>query len=309
MIKSMGRKKSKLAKEGTKSPLKALVFCLFIIALTACSGNSDTLVIMSTPYGEMKAVLYDDTPKHKANFLKLARKGKFDSVIFHRVIENFMIQTGDLSTGTWGEAADYQIEAEFLPEKYMHEKGALAAARQPDSRNLEKKSSGSQFYIVQGEKYDDAGLQARGEYREFLKLNGYFERLMRVDRYIELKEKYNYYVIKSQEDSTYDFNVALKNLVYNSKEFIEKEFGPQVDPGFNDFQKERYATVGGTPHLDGEYTVFGRVVEGLEVIDKIAAQKTNYRDKPEQDIRMHVRLEKVKRAVLTEKYGIKYPDK
>jgi len=267
------------------------------------------LVILSTPYGEMKAILFDDTPKHKSNFLNLARSGKFDSVTFHRVMSEFMIQTGDLSTGSYGEAVDYLIDSEFLPDKYFHEKGFIAAARYGDAQNPEKKSSGSQFYIVQGEKYDEQGLSERADHREYLKLYGYFERLMRLDRYLTLKEKYNYHALKSQEDSTYSFNDALKELVYDSKPMIEKEFGPQNDPGFSSFQKERYAAVGGVPHLDGEYTVFGKVVEGLAVIDEIAAVETDSRDRPLKKVTLTVRLEKVSKKELTKMYGIKYSDK
>ena len=280
------------------------VAAICLLTLASCSEETDTLVIFSTPYGEMKAILYDDTPKHKSNFIKLAKAGKFDSVTFHRVIEEFMIQTGDLSTGTYGKAVDYQVDPEFLPEKYIHEKGALAAARYGDNQNPEKRSSGSQFYFVQGLKYDEAGLQARADYREYLKLYGYFERLMKVDRYLSLKEKYNYHALKSQEDSTHNFDEALRTLVYEFKPIIEKEFGPQNDPGFTDFQKERYAAVGGVPHLDGEYTVFGQVVEGLDIIDKIAVVKTNEKDVPLQEVRMTVRLEKVAKVELTKKYGI-----
>jgi cyclophilin family peptidyl-prolyl cis-trans isomerase len=283
----------------------SLVAVGFLI-LTSCSKDTDTLVILSTPYGDMKAILYDETPKHKSNFLDLAKSGKYDSVTFHRVIDEFMIQTGDLLTGTYGKAANHRIDAEFLTEKYFHEKGVLAAARNGDAQNPEKKSSGSQFYIVQGEKYDDEGLLERGAYREYLKLYGYFERLMRLDRYLTLKEKYNYHALKSQEDSTYSFNDALRKLVYDSKPMIEKEFGVQIDPGFSDFQKETYAEVGGVPHLDGEYTVFGKVVEGLDVIDQIASVETNYKDQPVKEIRMTVRLEKVAKTELTEKYGVKY---
>jgi len=242
----------------------------------------------------------------KANFIDLAKAGKFDSVTFHRVIKNFMIQSGDLTTGTYGKAAGHRIDAEFIPEKYIHERGALAAARYGDGQNPEKKSSGSQFYFVQGEKYDKVALQARGNYREYLKLYGYFERLMRLDRYLTLKEKYNYHAIKSQEDSTYSFNDALKKLVYDSKPEIEKEFGPQNDPGFTDFQRQRYAAVGGIPHLDGEYTVFGKVVEGLEIIDKIASVETDYKGVPLKEIWMTVRLVKVAKTELSKKYGIEY---
>ncbi|NVK85791.1 MAG: peptidylprolyl isomerase [Cytophagia bacterium] len=286
--------------------MKALLGA-FILLNLSCSQEKDQLVVISTPYGEMTAVLYDDTPIHKENFLKLTQQGQFDSVIFHRVIEYFMIQTGDVSTGVAGEAVDYTLDAEFMPEKYIHEKGALAAARTGDNVNPLKKSSGSQFYIVQGEIYDDEGLATRAERRQYLKLNGFFSRMLRSDRFPELIEKVEYHRAKSEEDSTYDFNAAYQQLVWNSIETIEKEFGDQSDPGYPDWAKEIYATKGGTPHLDGEYTVFGKVVEGLDVIDKIAAVETNQRDKPTEDVWMTVRVIEMPKSEVTKKYGIEYP--
>ncbi|WP_421977279.1 peptidylprolyl isomerase [Roseivirga seohaensis] len=281
----------------------------FSLFFSACNTEMDEVVVISTPYGDMTAVLYDDTPLHKANFLSLAKEGKYDSVIFHRVIENFMIQTGDLSTGTQEKDANYRIDAEFLPEKYIHVKGALAAARMGDNVNPQKQSSGSQFYIVDGEVYDQAGLQTRADRREYLKLNGLFDRMRKMDKYIELNEKYNYHINKYQEDTTYDFQQAQRELVFNSKNLIEEEFGPQVDPGFTTQQVEAYTTVGGAPHLDGEYTVFGQVVEGLDVIDKIAAVETNRRDKPTEDIRMTIAVIEMSKKEITKKYGIEYPKK
>lgn len=279
----------------------------FVLLNLSCSQEMDQLVVISTPYGEMTAVLYDDTPIHKENFLKLTKEGQFDSVIFHRVIENFMIQTGDVSTGVAGEAVDYTLDAEFLPEKYAHEKGVLAAARTGDAVNPLKKSSGSQFYIVQGETYDDEGLASRAERRQYLKINGLFTRMLRSERFPELTEKVEYHRLKSEEDSTYDFNEAYQQLVWNSIETIQKEFGDQTDPGYPDWAKEMYATKGGTPHLDGEYTVFGKVVEGLDVIDKIASVQTGRGDRPVDEVWMMVKVIEVPKSEVTKKYGIEYP--
>lgn len=287
---------------------------LFIAAIACClfscqAPEMDEVIVISTPYGEMKAVLFDDTPLHKSNFLELTKAGKYDSVLFHRVIENFMIQTGDLATGKEEKDTDYRVAAEFLPEKYFHKKGALAAARLGDAQNPMKQSSGSQFYIVQGEVYDLDGLEVRRVRRDFLRLNGFFERMRKMDKYIELNEKYNYHVNLAQEDSTYDFAAAQQSLVFASRELIEKEFGPQTDPGFSDEQVEIYTTIGGTPHLDGEYTVFGQVVEGLEVVDKIAAVETNQRDRPLEEVRMKVSVVEMAKSEITKKYGIEYPKK
>ena len=133
--------------------------------------------------------------------------------------------------------------------------------------------------------------------------------MRKMDKYIELNEKYNYHVNKYQEDTTYDFQQAQRELVFGSKDLIEKEFGPQVDPGFTAQQVEAYTTIGGAPHLDGEYTVFGQVVEGLDVIDKIAAVETNRRDKPTEDIRMTIAVIEMSKKEITKKYGIEYPEK
>lgn len=286
--------------------MKALLGAFLLLNLS-CTQEMDELVVITTPYGEMTAVLYDDTPIHKENFMKLTKEGKFDSVLFHRVIENFMIQTGDVSTGVAGEAVDYTLDAEFRPEKYIHEKGSLAAARTGDAVNPQKKSSGSQFYIVQGETYDEEGLASRAERRQSLKLNGLFTRMLRSEKFPELTEKVEYHRLKSEEDSTYDFGAAYQQLIMNSLEVIEAEFGDQSDPGYTDWAKEIYATTGGTPHLDGEYTVFGKVVEGLEVIDQIAAVETDRRDRPTEEVWMTVKVIEVPKSQVTKKYGIEYP--
>ncbi len=286
--------------------LKSISLLLLVLAFS-CSQEQDEVVVISTPYGDMTAVLFDETPLHKANFLELAKAGKYDSVLFHRVINEFMIQTGNLATGKEEEGVDYMLPAEFMAEKYIHEKGALAAARTGDAGNPQKKSSGSQFYIVHGETFDDEGLAVRADRRQYLKLSGLFQRMLDSERFPELTEKYNYHVEKFREDSTYDFNAAQRALIFNSLEVIEDQFGPQDDPGYPDWAKEVYATTGGAPHLDGQYTVFGKVVEGLDIIDKIAQTPTNNRDRPLEDIRMHVKVISMSKSEITKKYGITYP--
>ncbi|RKQ51110.1 peptidyl-prolyl cis-trans isomerase B (cyclophilin B) [Roseivirga pacifica] len=281
---------------------------LFLLAFMAFScAETDEIVVIETPYGDMTAILYDDTPIHKANFLKLAKEGKYDSVLFHRVIEEFMIQTGDLSTGTEEKGANYRLEAEFRPERYIHKKGGIAAARMGDASNPLKESSGSQFYIIHGKTFDEEGLLERADRRQYLKLYGFFERMLKSKRYPELTEKYYYHVGQLEEDSTYDFNKAQKELIFNSLPVIEKRFGPQPDPGFEQWAKDIYATDGGAPHLDGEYTVFGQVLEGIEVIDEIATTETDARDRPTSEIRMNVRVVKMKKSEIEQKYGYQYP--
>lgn len=189
------------------------------------------LVEIQTSLGNMLVKLYDETPQHKANFLKLSEEGFFDDLLFHRVIQGFMIQGGDPTSkgaaagarlGSGGPG--YQVPAEFNPY-LIHKKGALSAARTGDAVNPEKKSSGSQFYIVQGQPVDAAQIQM-------------FERR--------------------------------KGLEYS------------------DEQKEIYMNEGGTPFLDMDYTVFGEVIEGLDVIDKIAAVQTDAADRPAEDVKMKI---------------------
>ncbi len=290
--------------------MKCLKFFLplLLVTLVSCSQETDKVVVISTPYGDMTAVFFDDTPIHKENFLQLASSDKYDSVIFHRVIEDFMIQGGNLRTGKFPDEENYTLPAEFAPKKHIHKKGAIAAARTGDASNPQKKSSGTQFYIVQGLKYPtDSSLQTRADRRMELKLGGLFTRMLNSERFPELTEKYNYHLEKYREDSTYDFGEAQKRLVFESLPFIEKEFGDQTDPGYPDWAKEIYATIGGVPHLDAEYTVFGQVVEGLEVIDKIAAVETGARDKPVEDVRMYMEVKEMSKVEITKKYGIEYP--
>lgn len=191
--------------------------------------EKETLVEIYTNYGKIVLKLYNDTPLHRDNFIKLAMDGTYDGLLFHRVIEHFMIQGGDpnskdakpgkmLGDGTLG----YNIPAEFRPNLF-HKRGALCAAREGDQVNPKKESSASQFYIVQGRVWSDFDL----------------------DR------------------------MAL-----------------QMNKTFSAEQRKAYTTVGGTPHLDGEYTVFGEVVEGMDVVDKIAAAKRDRYDRPLEDIRI-----------------------
>ena len=136
--------------------MKKLIFIL-IILIQSCAMNKDVLITISTPYGDMKAILYDETPLHKKNFIELSESGQFDSTIFHRVIENFMIQGGDINLINDDEIIDYTIPAEFN-KKLFHRKGEIAAARMGDNVNPEKESSGCQFYIVQGKVYTEEEL-------------------------------------------------------------------------------------------------------------------------------------------------------
>ena len=222
--------------------IKKITFLfLFFAMITSCSAQSTDnktnnnekkyFVLIETSYGNMVAELYNETPKHRDNFLKLVNEGFFNDLLFHRVINHFMIQGGDpasrnarpgqmLGNGNLG----YTIPAEFVNGLY-HKKGALAAARMGDQVNPTKASSSCQFYIVQG-------------------------------------------------------NVWQRDQLQMMSMQMGKTFSPE--------QIEVYTTVGGTPHLDDDYTVFGQVIEGLDVIDKIAAVPCGPGDRPVEDVKMKI---------------------
>ena len=260
-------------------------------------GPTDFVVTIHTDHGDMIAVLFDETPKHKANFLKLAQEGYFDGMLFHRVIQGFMIQGGDpdSKTAVLGQqlgagGPGYEIDAEFNP-KFYHKKGALSAARTGDQINPMKKSSGSQFYIVQGQRAPADQIRY-----DFVKLNTALSQLFQDPNYKPM----------------FDSLLALRNTgdadAYNKKVFsliprVEKATGTKI--ARSEEAVKIYSEVGGAPHLDGDYTVFGQVIKGFEVIDKIAAEPT-HSERPVRDIRMTVKVEEMPRAEVTELYGYQY---
>lgn len=207
--------------------MKRILILIFVIMANTFSGNAavpipdsthDYLFTLSTEYGDIKFILFDDTPEHKKNFIRLAEAGVYDHIIFHRVIDHFMIQTGDYKTRNKERSYDPTIIRQSIPaeitDHHKHIYGAIGAARRGDKVNPEKKSSGTQFYIVENPK--------------------------------------------------------------------------------------------GAPHLDGGYTVFGQVMSGFNVIDKVAAQPTNERDRPKQDIRLTIQVDTVKRADVEKFYNFSY---
>ena len=221
-----------------------LAVCLpAILFFASCGGSKKTgktvkksqYVLLSTSYGDMTIRLYNETPQHRDNFIKLVKEGYYEDLLFHRVIPSFMIQGGDpdskgaaagASLGQGGPG--YTIPAEF-DTTLIHKKGALAAARMGDGVNPEKASSGSQFYLCQGKTYSNRELD---------------------------------------------------------------QIAARTGANYSDDQKETYATIGGTPHLDRNYTVFGEVVEGLDVIDKIAGVERDGRDRPKEDVSFTIKVVK-----------------
>ena len=205
-----------------------------------------------------------------------------------------MIQGGDINAkANKSDEIDYTIPAEFVP-KYFHHKGALAAARQGDQINPKRASSGSQFYIVQGVVYDEAMLTT-----DLMKLNNGISKLLAEPGYEDLRQQY----IDLQNQQRFN---EIQQLSMQYKDTIVEKYNLDVTKEIRPERLEAYTTQGGTPHLDDTYTVFGKVVEGMEVIDKIAAQQTGRADKPIEDIYMTVSVEEVPKATITEKYGYQY---
>lgn len=263
--------------------------------------RKDYLVTIQTKLGNIYAILYDETPKHKANFIKLAQAHYFDSLLFHRVIEGFMIQTGDPDSkkakrgdrlGNGGP--DYTIDAEFNP-KLFHERGALSAARQNDIVNPTRASSGSQFYIVQGTKVDDA-LDLKLDKG---KLNNALTKMLKNPANVKLKDSLNQ-LYKLQDKGP--FITKVLSMV----DRIEKETGIKFLKDTSPEKIKAYTTVGGAPHLDDAYTVFGKVVKGLDVVDKIAKQPKDQADRPTEDIRIFVTVQEVSKRKISRRYGYKY---
>lgn len=250
---------------------------LILVLAASCKNETEPIVKITTEFGDIKIRLYDKTPKHRDNFLKLVDEKFYDGLLFHRVINHFMIQGGDPMSKNAGPDVmlgegdvDYRIDAEFVPE-YFHKKGVLAAAREGDDTNPERKSSGAQFYIVQGKVYSPEQLEAT--------VKSINER-RKMALYGRLKNQYKDEFTRLQEVNDTEGIVALSEKLTRECDslFVNAEFV------LTEEQKKVYTTVGGTPHLDGQYTVFGEVIEGLEIVDKIAAVKTSEWDRPVEDV-------------------------
>ena len=286
-----------------KSVIIILVFVLTLV--TSCAQKTDYVVTIKTNQGEMVAILYDETPKHKANFIKLAKEHYFDSLLFHRVIAGFMIQGGDPNSkkikageqlGNGGPG--YTVDAEFNPQ-FFHEKGALSAARLGDQQNPTKASSGSQFYIVQGTIVPQANMDDLKI--DQLQLNMGFRQIMQNPANKPLIDSLNQVYLTGDME-------AYKRKIFDLVPRIEKETGMKITKFVSPDKIKAYTTVGGAPHLDGEYTVFGKVIKGLEVIDKIAAVQKDGTNRPIEDIRMFVTVEEMSKKKITKLYGYIYPE-
>lgn len=267
-----------------------ILFTLILCCITACTGNqkkdnymandNETLVKIETTLGNITVKLYNETPKHKDNFIKLVKEGVYDSTLFHRVIKNFMIQAGDPTSKT-ASATDtlgagdvgYTVPAEFNP-KFFHKRGVLAAARQGDDVNPNKESSGCQFYIVTGRKFSEAQMINMENQMNEARFDTVFQTLARK----HMKEIY-----KMRKANDMEGLMELQDSLENQ---ARKEVAKEPALKFTPEQIKAYTTVGGAPHLDGNYTVFGEVVDGMDVVAQIETAKTNRQDRPTQDIRI-----------------------
>ena len=271
---------------------KILLICLAFIALIACNAGSKrqtnhhmenekrTLVKLETTMGNITVALYNETPKHRDNFIKLVKEGVYDSTLFHRVIKQFMIQAGDPDSKNASDTAmlgsgdvGYTIPAEFNP-KFFHKKGVLAAARQGDDVNPEKASSGCQFYIVTGRKFTEPQLLGMENKINEQREEALFDSLARQ----HMKEIYK---MRKAGDNAGLLELQ-DTLEAQARELADKEEKFRFTPE----QIKAYSTIGGAPHLDGSYTVFGEVTEGMEVVDNIEIAKTNRADRPIENIRI-----------------------
>lgn len=242
--------------------------------------SGDVLVDIKTTEGDIRVRLFGDTPKHRDNFLKLVNEGYYDGVLFHRVINEFMVQTGDPDSknapagkhlGAGGP--DYTLEAEIVYPKHFHHRGALAAARQGDQVNPDRRSSGSQFYIVTGKAYNEQQLTQMEKQLQMMQKQEIFNRLTAEHRDSIMSMRRN----RDQ--------AGLQALQDELVAITEKK-AAEAPATLTDEQRTAYSTQGGTPHLDNQYTVFGEVVSGMEVVDKIEKAQTDGNDRPLSDIRI-----------------------
>ena len=238
-------------------------------------------VKIETTLGDITVRLYDETPIHRDNFVKLVKEGYYDGTLFHRVIKDFMIQGGDPDSkgapagkmlGVGGP--DYTLEAEIKDNLY-HKRGALAAARQGDEVNPERRSSGSQFYIVWGQVYKENQLNQLGKQIRMQKVQDVFNALAKARReeIMQMRRERNRAGLQELQDQ----------LIAEAENKVGKQ-------GLTDEQMQLYSTVGGTPHLDGQYTVFGEVEEGLNVVEQIQNTATGRADRPTNDIDMRMTI-------------------
>ncbi len=267
---------------------KCIIIAMLLGMLASCGSGSKkqtnmenrTLVKLETTLGDITVALYDETPKHRDNFIKLVKEGVYDSTLFHRVIKQFMIQAGDPESKNANDTAmlgsgdvGYTIPAEFN-NKFFHKRGVLAAARQGDQVNPEKASSGCQFYIVTGRKFREAQLLDMEAQMNEQREGAIFDSLAQ-------KHMKEIYKLRKAQD-----NMGLLELQDKLEAEAHELYKKEEPFKFTPQQIAAYTTVGGAPHLDGAYTIFGEVTKGMSVVELIEGAKTGRADRPVQNIRI-----------------------
>ncbi len=244
------------------------------------ADTSNVTVEVETTLGSFTVLLYGDTPRHRDNFVKLVKEGYYNGTLFHRVINEFMVQAGDPDSknaapgqqlGAGGPG--YTVDAEFVFPKHFHKRGALAAARQGDQVNPTKASSGSQFYIVTGKKVSDAEMASMEQSMEQSALHSRFNQLA-MAHMDEVRKM-------QQEGDNAGLQKLQEQLIAEAQAYVAEHPVKMTDE-----MKEAYKTVGGTPFLDNNYTVFGEVIKGMETVDKIEKVETDRSDRPKEDVRI-----------------------
>ena len=275
---------------------KIVVIMGLMMVLQGCNSDKDSLVNINTQFGTIKVLLYNETPLHKKNFIELVKAGKYDSTLWHRVMKGFMVQGGNVNQkeGTQ-ESLEDRIPAEII-SGFMHTKGALAAARQPDRVNPEKMSSASQFYIVHGKIFSTEELTI-----DQFELNQGLSELMKNPGYDTIAQQF----INLQRGNKIE---EMNQLALRYVELVESVQGISLRKDMALDRLDAYTTLGGAPHLDNEYTIFGRVVAGLEVVDQIASVSVGRANRPIEELFMTMEIEEVPKKEIIEKYGYSYPE-
>jgi len=267
--------------------MKKISLLLITLIFTMTQINSqekEPIVRIQTQFGNITLKLYNETPLHRDNFIKLVNEGFYNDLIFHRVIKDFMVQGGDPdsraatdTTRLGSGGPGYTIPAEIKYPQLFHKKGALAAARVGNDSNPQRESSGSQFYIVVGKKYSD---------KEMNKMED--EKIQR-----EIQTLYNNLQSENKETIKGFYSSGDLDGLAAFRQGLYKAAGEQAEqkhPRFTPEEREAYKKIGGAPHLNDEYTVFGEMIDGWDTLDKIQKVKTNDKDKPVEPVRMSIQV-------------------